>query len=125
VSAPLVVVGGGRQRDATRDLWSRIDAEFLTTAGWNSLTETLAPQADHPLLGFRPCRVQGCRTEAGSLDGLCVTCRKAYKSSGKSIDEFAVGGPVRKLMRGEVICAVRDCPRAVSEQQHHVVPGSQ
>jgi integrase len=107
----LAVVGDARQLDVTEEVWSRIDAEFLTTAGWNPLTETLAPHADHPLLGFRHCRVHGCQTQAVPPDGFCVTCQKAYESSGKSIDEFVTAGPARKLRRGEVFCAVRDCPR--------------
>ncbi len=37
--------------------------------------------------------------------------RKAYQLSGMSVEEFLAAGPVRKLQRGEVICAVRDCPR--------------
>ena len=111
MSAVLAAVSDSRPERATEDPWSRLDAEFLTTAGWNPQTETLAPPPDHPLLGFRCCRVQGCRTEAGPADGFCVTCRKAYQLSGMSVEEFATAGPVRQLRRGEVICAVRDCPR--------------
>ncbi|HWX98763.1 MAG TPA: hypothetical protein VNY55_02485, partial [Mycobacterium sp.] len=40
-----------------------------------------------------------------------MTCRKAYQLSGMPVEEFATAGPVRKLRRGEVICAVGDCPR--------------
>ena len=65
VSAVLAAVGDSRPQRTNEDPWSRLDAEFLTTAGWNPETETLAPQPDHPLLGFRCCRVQGCRAEAG------------------------------------------------------------
>ncbi len=111
MSAVLAAVSDPRPERATEDPWSRLDAEFLTTAGWNPETETLAPPPDHPLLGFRCCRVQGCRSEAGVADGFCVTCRKAYQLSGMSVEEFATAGPVRQLRRGEVICVVRDCPR--------------
>ena len=111
VSAVLAAVSDSRPERATEDPWSRLDAEFLTTAGWDPETETLAPPPDHPLLGFRCCRVQGCRCEAGPADGFCVTCRKAYQLSGMSVEEFATAGPVRQLRRGEVICAVRGCPR--------------
>jgi hypothetical protein len=111
VSTVLAAVSDPRPQSATEDPWSRLDAEFLTTAGWDPATETLAPPPDHPLLGFRSCRVQGCRSEAGPADGFCVTCRKAYQLSGMSVEEFATAGPVRQLRRGEVICAVGDCPR--------------
>jgi integrase len=111
VSAVLAAVSDRRPQSAPEDPWSRLDAEFLSTAGWDPVTETLAPQPDHPLLGFRSCRVQGCHSEAGPADGFCVTCRKAYQLSGMSVEEFATTGPVRKLRRGEVICAVRGCPR--------------
>ena len=111
MSAVLAAVSDCRPQSAPEDPWSRLDAEFLTTAGWDPATETLAPQPDHPLLGFRSCRVQGCRSEAGPADGFCVTCRKAYQLSGMPVEEFATAGPVRKLRRGEVICAVGDCAR--------------
>ena len=72
----LAAVEDSRPEGTNEDLWSRLDAEFLATAGWNPLTEMLAPQPDHPLLGFRRCRVQGCQTEAQVPDGFCATCRK-------------------------------------------------
>ena len=111
VSAVLAAVGDSRPEGTNEDPWSRLDAEFLATAGWNPPAETLAPQPDHPLLGFRCCRVQGCRSEAQVADGFCVTCRKSYQLCGASVEEFAAAGPVRQLRRGEVICAVGDCAR--------------
>lgn len=120
MSTPLAAVGHGQQRNIAEDLWSRIDAEFLASAGWNPLTETLVPQADHPLLGFRQCRVQGCQTEAATADGLCVTCQNAYAASDMTIDEFAAGGRVRKLRRGEIICAVRGCPRPCQNNNNNL-----
>jgi hypothetical protein len=41
VSAVLAAVSDPRPQRATEDPWSRLDAEFLTTAGWNPETETL------------------------------------------------------------------------------------
>ena len=120
MSTPLAAVGHGQQRNIAEDLWSRIDAEFLASAGWNPLTETLVPQADHPLLGFRQCRVQGCQTEAATADGLCVTCQNAYAASDMTIDEFAAGGRVRRLRRGEIICAVRGCPRPCQNNNNNL-----
>ena len=93
-------------------LSSLLEPEFLTAAGWIPATETLAPQPDHPLLGFRPCRVHGCMCQAESSTGLCVTCAKAYQRSDAGSDEFVATG--RRNRRGrETICAVRDCPRPV------------
>ena len=95
MSAVLAAVGDLQPEGTNEDPWSRLDAEFLATAGWNPLAEILAPQPDHPLLGFRCCRVQGCRSEAQRADGFCVTCRKAYQLCGMSVEEFAAAGPVR------------------------------
>lgn len=111
MNAVLVAVGDPRPQIDVDDLWSRLDPEFLTSAGWNQSTETLAPPPDHPLLGFRPCVVHGCGCEA-LPDGLCATCLRAYRGSGAGWEEFVAAGPVRKKKRvGEVICAVRGCPR--------------
>ena len=51
----------GRASDERRagDLWRLLDPGFLTAAGWDPRREVLAPAPDHPLLGFRACRVLG------------------------------------------------------------------
>jgi len=111
VTPMLAAVGDPRPQIDVNGLWSRLDPKFLGSAGWNQSTETLAPQPDHPLLGYRPCLVRGCGSEA-LPDGLCTTCSKVYRDSGAGWEEFVAAGPVRKKKRvGEVICAVHGCPR--------------
>lgn len=110
MTALLAAIRAPRPATETDSLWLRLDPEFLRTAGWNPATETLAPPPDHPLLGFRPCRVHGCVSQA-LPEGLCATCAKAYRRYDMDLEDFVAAGPVRKKRIGEVICAVPGCPR--------------
>jgi integrase len=95
------------------DLWRLLDPGFLSEAGWDPTRQVLAPGPDHPLLGFRACRVAGCQGQALLPEQLCATCRDAYRRSGLDIEEFAAAGPARAKRCGEVICSVGGCPRPV------------
>lgn len=98
-------------RDEVAEYRSHLDEEFLTAAGWDPLTEVLAPPADHPLLGFQPCQVHGCQGEAGVSDGLCAACRSNFRRSDLGMSAFLAAGPTRTRHNGELICAVNGCPR--------------
>jgi integrase len=103
---------GDGERQA-RDLWRLLDPGFLAEAGWDSRREVLAPAPDHPLLGFRACRVLGCQGHALLPEQLCATCRSVYRRSDLSMEDFAAAGPVRVKRCGEAICSVNGCPRPV------------
>ncbi len=110
--APVSYAG---QEDESRpgDLWRLVDPGFLAEAGWDPRRQVLAPSPDHPLLGFRACRVAGCQGQALLPEQLCATCRGAYRRSGLGMEEFAAAGPPRVTHRGEAICKVGGCPRPV------------
>jgi integrase len=95
------------------DLWHLLDPGFLAAAGWDPRQEVLVPSLDHPLLGFRVCRVLGCQGQALLPDQLCATCQGACRRSDLSMEEFAAAGPVRARRCGEAICSVNGCPRPV------------
>lgn len=95
------------------DLRRHLDPAFLTEAGWNPKTQTLAPSPDHPLLGYRICLVRGCTGQGLMPDELCITCHSIRQRSDLSMEEFIAAGPVRARHCGEVICSVEGCPRPV------------
>lgn len=111
MTAGLVRVVEPIPQDEATELRRHLDKAFLTAAGWNPQTQVLAPPADHPLLGFRPCQVHGCTGEAGISDGLCAACRSNFRRSNLDLSEFLAGGPTRTKHYGELICAVSGCPR--------------
>lgn len=117
MTAGLARVAGPIPRDEAAELWRHLDEAFLTAAGWDPRTEVLAPPADHPLLGFRPCQVHGCAGEAGVPDGLCTACRSNFRRSDLGMPEFLAAGPARTRHYGELICAVRGCPRPARNHQ--------
>lgn len=96
---------------SAEELWRRLDQGFLADAGWDPRTQTLAPAADHPLLGFRPCSVRGCEGQGWLSGGLCATCHQVYQRTELGIEEFIAVGPVRNKHYGEAICQVGGCPR--------------
>jgi integrase len=100
-------------KDAAGDLRRHLDPVFLSGAGWNPETQTLAPSPDHPLLGYRVCLVRGCTGQGLVPDELCATCRGTRQRSDLSMEEFIVAGPVRARQCGEVICSADGCPRPV------------
>jgi hypothetical protein len=122
VTVVLAAVSESRSERLVDDLWSRLDPEFLTNAGWDPQTKTLAPQPDHPLLGSRRCRVQGCRHQPEPPDGLCPTCGSAYRISGMSVEEFLSARQVRKVQRGEVNCVVGGCSRPCRNNRMTLCP---
>jgi integrase len=99
--------------DAVGDLRRHLDPAFLTEAGWNPKTQTLAPSPDHPLLGYRSCLVRGCTGQGLVPDELCATCHGTRQRSDLSMEEFVAAGPVRVKGHGEVICSAAGCPRPV------------
>jgi integrase len=104
----------GRQDESrARDLWRHLDPGFLAEAGWDPRRQVLAPAPDHPLLGFRVCRVLGCQGHALLPEQLCATCRAGYRRSDLGMEEFAAAGRARVRCRGELICSVDGCPRPV------------
>jgi integrase len=113
VSVAPVSYAGREGESRAGDLWRLLDPGFLAGAGWDPRRQVLAPPPDHPLLGFRACRVLGCQGQALLPEQLCATCRGAYRCSGLSMEEFTAAGPARAKRCGEVICSVGGCPRPV------------
>jgi len=113
VSVASVSYAGREAESRAGDLWLLLDPGFLAGAGWDPWRQVLAPGRDHPLLGFRACRVAGCQGQALLPEHLCATCRAAYRRSGLDSEDFAAAGPARAKRCGEVICSVGGCPRPV------------
>jgi integrase len=110
---PVSYAGRASDERQAGDLWRLLDPGFLAAAGWDPRREVLAPAPDHPLLGFRACRVLGCQGHALLPDQLCATCRGAYRRSDLSMQQFSAAGPARARRCGEAICSVNGCPRPV------------
>ena len=113
MSAAPVSYAGREEESRAGGLWRRLDPGFLAGAGWDPRRRVLAPSPDHPLLGFRACRVAGCQGQALLPEQLCATCRGAYRRSGLSVERFTAAGPARAKRCGEAICSVGGCPRPV------------
>lgn len=90
-AAPGIVTGPTSDR-----LTAAINYPLLVGAGWDRATQVLAPDRDHPLLGYPLCRVTGCALEAWDPGGLCTGCRDRFKASGTGdVDAFSARGAPR------------------------------
>jgi integrase len=111
--APVGYAGRAGDERQAGDLWRLLDPGFLAEAGWDPRRQVLAPVPDHPLLGFRACRVAGCQGHALLPEQLCATCRGAYRRSDLDMEDFVRAGRARVRCRGELICTVNGCLRPV------------
>lgn len=116
MTAALSVVGRRRPSSPAVTQVDRLslllDQRFLTDAGWDPVTQVLAPPAEHPQLGYRPCVVTGCTTVALQPSGLCVTCQRSHRGSGVALEKFLAWERQRVHVRGDgKDCAVHGCER--------------
>jgi len=84
-----------------------IDYPLLVSVGWDPTTQTLAPDREHPLLGYPVCRVAGCELEAWDPGGLCTGCRDRFRASGGAdVEAFCKAGASRKNRTRDRRCLV-------------------
>ena len=96
---------------ATDRLAAAIDYRLLAAAGRDPATRALAPDRDHPLLGYRVCRVAGCELEAPGPSGLCSGCRERFaQAGGTGIEAFCQSGPGRTNRSRDRLCLVCRAP---------------
>jgi integrase len=91
-----------------------VDPAFLAEAGWDPVRQILVFAPEHPLLGRRICRAEGCWTTATAVSGICGPCRKRLTENGFGEPEVAALPPRerRSQRRGPEGCRVAGCARA-------------
>lgn len=95
-------------------LADRIEAVFLTEAGWDPQTWVLTLTPEHPLLGRPICRAAGCRTTCFERTGVCLDCRRRLTMAGLGLDDIDVLAPPRGARWSgpdDGTCTVGGCPR--------------
>jgi len=90
-----------------------VDPAFLAEAGWDPARQILVFAPEHPLLGRRICRAEGCWTTATAASGICGPCRKRLTENGLGEPEVAALPPRerRSQRRGPEGCRVQGCAR--------------
>ncbi len=102
------VVLGGTAAHLARTL----EPGFLSEAGWDPLSRVLSMPPEHPLLGRRLCRVDGCTATAHGTKtgGLCYRCSTRLARGGWSRE--AAGSPdLPPLPPWPAGCLVPGCRR--------------
>ncbi|MEW5655919.1 site-specific integrase [Streptomyces cinereoruber] len=101
---------------AAAALLERVPEEFLKEIGWQADRQVLELPMDHPLLGWKPCRVSGCGSPCRSGGRLCLPCERELAASGMDEDKFVARR--RKTRRiGVAHCRV-GCPRPAKSQRN-------
>ncbi|KAA1248665.1 tyrosine-type recombinase/integrase [Mycobacterium simiae] len=107
------VFAGGRIDHHVGRIAAVVDPAFLAEAGWDPARQILVFAPEHPLLGRRICRAEGCATTATAASGVCGSCRKRLIENG--LDEFEVAAlpprERRSQRRGPECCRVPGCAR--------------
>jgi hypothetical protein len=115
VTAPAAAVSlpAGRDDDErVARLWDAVDQGFLAMMGWNPDRQVVSFPQDHPLLGWKACRVSSCPNWARSGNGFCVRCERRWAGTpGVSLAEFAAMPKPFSRCIGVVPCAVGGCQR--------------
>jgi integrase len=92
-------------------LAAAIDYPLLIGVGWDSATQILTPDREHPLLGYPLCRVAGCALEAWDRGGLCTGCQDRLQTSGTDdVQAFCAQGAPRTNRSRDRRCLVCRTP---------------
>jgi hypothetical protein len=106
-------------------LAARIEAEFLSEAGWDAAGWVLRLPTGHPLLGRVTCRAPGCQTTCAASTGVCLDCRRRLDAAGMGLEDVALLPPprgARWLGLGDGTCVVRECPRPWTASRQSLCP---
>jgi hypothetical protein len=106
--APHVFGDGHLGDDATACVAGLIEPEFLADTGWDPAARTLAPRADHRLLGWPVCQAGACGNKVDAIGGTCQACRR--RGTGGSPGK-ADTRPACRAGTEPGMCAVKGCER--------------
>ena len=105
------VAPGAAETPVADRLYRAIDVALLISSGWDPATQVFAPDREHPLLGYRVCRVVGCALEAWDPSGVCGGCRARFAAAaGEDLDAFCARGVARKNRSRDRRCLVCRVP---------------
>ena len=105
------VAPGAAETPVADRLYRAIDVALLISSGWDPATQVFAPDREHPLLGYRVCRVVGCALEAWDPGGVCGGCRARFAAAaGDDLDAFCARGVARKNRSRDRRCLVCRVP---------------
>ncbi|MEV8064149.1 site-specific integrase [Streptomyces antimycoticus] len=92
-----------------------VDEGFLTSICWDPDARTIVFPQQHPQLGWRPCRVQGCGEATTASTRLCSPCGLRWKRDGRPLEEYAAvatkDSRADRLQVGTALCRVPGCQR--------------
>ena len=104
------VLGGVLLRGAAARLARGLDRRWLDEAGWDPRMRVLLLPAQHPLLGRRVCRVDGCAANVhAGLPEVCHRCFTRLTRLGLRIPDIAAGAGLPPAPAPADRCAVGGC----------------
>lgn len=86
-----------------------IPADFLAEIGWDEERQVLFMPMDHPLLGWKACKVTGCGMPTRGRTHLCLPCERELAVSGQ--DEAAILASQRVTRRRGIGRCLVGCQR--------------
>lgn len=99
-------------------VWAAIDEKFLVLVNWDPGWQVMSLPEDHPVLGRKPCRIQGCNSPARQRTGLCYTCEvRQTLAPGLSLAEFEAVPKSHFRCVGVESCAVIGCKRPAKSRR--------
>ncbi|MFI6689889.1 tyrosine-type recombinase/integrase [Streptomyces sp. NPDC050485] len=92
-----------------------VPEDFLASIRWDPGAKTIVFPQEHPQLGWRPCRIQGCGEATTASTRLCSPCSLRWKRDGRALEEYASSATkdprADRLKVGITLCRVPGCER--------------
>ncbi|MDP4506929.1 hypothetical protein [Nonomuraea turcica] len=107
------VLNGVALEGTAAQLAKALEPVFLAEAGWDPVSRVLSLPAEHPLLGRRLCRVDGCTATAHGtkIGGQCYRCFTRLMREGRSREEIVTAAELPPLLASPADCLMPGCQR--------------
>ncbi|MGP8304020.1 hypothetical protein ACTPOK_40135 [Streptomyces inhibens] len=108
---PLLDATPARRQIDGNHLYGRIPVDFLAEIGWDEDRQALSMPMDHPLPGWRACKVMGCAMPTRGRTQLSLPCERKLAASVQ--DETALDGQRARYARQAI--SPRHARQAISQ----------
>ncbi|MFE0695678.1 tyrosine-type recombinase/integrase [Streptomyces sp. NPDC058869] len=100
-----------------RQLIESVEDSFAKLISWDEDLRMISLPQDHPMLGWRQCRVTACEKSAGG-PGLCRACLLRFRNQNLSMEEYLKDASPSGRTVGSLACLVPGCDRQWRSRQY-------
>ncbi|MFB7236754.1 tyrosine-type recombinase/integrase [Streptomyces sp. NPDC056269] len=102
----------------TQQLAESVEESFTKLISWDEDLRMISMPRDHPMLGWRQCRVAACEKAAGGRQGLCAACLLRFRDQSLPMEEYLKDATPSGRAVGSLACQVPGCDRQWRSRQY-------